>query len=65
MITKHVKPNAMSGQGGIVSKEAPLDASNVMYLYNGEPTRLGYKVETVDGKAVKHRVAKSTGDTID
>ncbi len=69
MISKHVKPNAMSGQGGIISKEAPLDASNVMYLYNGEPTRLGYKVETVEEsgkkKTVKHRVAKSTGDTID
>lgn len=69
MVSKHVKPNAMNGQGGIISKEAPLDASNVMYLYNGKPERLGYKVETVEEggktKKIKHRIAKSTGDTID
>ncbi len=69
MISKHVKPSAMSGQGGIITKEAPLDASNVMYLYNGKPARLGYKVEVVSengkDKKVKHRVVKSTGETID
>jgi large subunit ribosomal protein L24 len=61
MIKKHVKPNAMSGQGGIVSKEAPIDVSNVMYLSGDKVSRIGYKV--VDG--VKHRVAKVNGETID
>lgn len=41
--------------------EAPIDASNVMYLHNGKATRIGFKVE--DGKKV--RVAKSTGEVID
>ena len=31
MVTKHTKPSAQNQQGGIVSKEAPIDISNVMY----------------------------------
>lgn len=65
MIKKHVKANAQNAQGGIVSKEAAIDASNVMYLYKGKPTRIGYTVEVVDGKSVKQRIAKSTGEVID
>lgn len=61
MITKHSKPSAANQQGGIVNKEAPIDISNVMYLYKGKITRVGFKVE--DGKKV--RVAKSTGEVID
>lgn len=60
MITKHTKPSAANQQGGIVNKEAYIDASNVMYLQNGKPTRIGFKVE--DGKKV--RVAKATGEVI-
>lgn len=69
MVKKHVKANAQKAQGGIISKEAAIDASNVMYLYKGKPTRIGYKVETVEKngktKTVKQRVAKSTGEMID
>ena len=61
MVTKHAKPSAANQQGGIVNKEAPIDASNVMYVQNGKATRIGYKVE--DGKKV--RVAKKTGEVID
>ena len=61
MVTKHAKPSASSQQGGIINKEAPIDASNVMYVQNGKATRIGYKVE--DGKKV--RVAKKTGEVID
>lgn len=61
MITKHAKPSATNQQGGIINREAPIDASNVMYVYKGKATRIGYKV--VDGKKV--RVAKTTGDVID
>jgi large subunit ribosomal protein L24 len=60
MVTKHTKPSAANQQGGIVTKEAPIDASNVMLLYNGKATRVGFKVE--DGKKV--RVAKATGEVI-
>ena len=61
MVTKHAKPSASNQQGGIINKEAPIDASNVMYVQNGKATRIGYKVE--DGKKV--RVAKKTGEVFD
>ena len=61
MITKHAKPNAANPEGGIVQKEAPIDASNVMLVYKGKATRVGFDVK--DGKKV--RVAKATGEVID
>jgi len=69
MVTRHQKANAKSPQGGITQKESPLDASNVMYVHKGKPTRIGYKVERkeIGGKMVnvKYRVAKKTGEVID
>ena len=61
MITKHAKPNAANPEGGIVQKEAPIDISNVMLVYKGKATRVGFDVK--DGKKV--RVAKATGEIID
>ena len=60
MVTKHSKPSAANAQGGIITKESFIDASNVMYLQNGKPTRIGFKM---DGDK-KVRVAKATGETI-
>lgn len=60
-VTKHEKPSAANQNGGIVQKEAPIDASNVMYVHKGKATRVGFKIE--NGKKV--RFAKSTGDIID
>ena len=61
MITKHAKPSAANANGGIVQKEAPIDASNVMLVYKGKATRVGFDVK--DGKKV--RIAKATGEVID
>ena len=61
MITKHTKPSAANQNGGIINQEAPIDISNVMYVFKGKATRIGYTEK--DGKKV--RVAKSTGDIID
>ena len=61
MITKHQKPSSGSPQGGIVNKEAFLDVSNVMFLFKGQPTRIGFKL---DGDK-KVRVAKKTGEAVD
>ncbi len=61
MVTKHTKPNAANANGGIVQKEAPIDGSNVMLVYKGKATRVGFDVK--DGKKV--RVAKATGEVID
>ncbi len=60
-VKKHVKPSAINNASGIITKNAPIDASNVMLVVDGKPTRVGYKI--VDG--VKQRIAKSTGDVID
>ena len=61
MVTKHTKPSAANQQGGIVNKESFIDASNVMYLHKGTPTRIGFKM---DGDK-KVRFAKTNGEVID
>ena len=61
MITKHTKPSVANQQGGIIHQEAPIDASNVMYLADGKVSRIGFKME--GDKIV--RVAKATGKVID
>lgn len=61
MITKHTKPSAANQQGGIIHQEAPIDASNVMYVADGKVSRIGFKMEG-DKKV---RVAKATGKVID
>ncbi|MDO5391603.1 MAG: 50S ribosomal protein L24 [Eubacteriales bacterium] len=61
MVTKHSKPSMANQQGGIITKEAPIHVSNVMYLHKGKATRVGYKM---DGDK-KVRFAKATGEVID
>ena len=61
MVTKHTKPSAQNQQGGIVSKEAPIDISNVMYSAKGQAVRVGFAVK--DGKKVS--INKQTGEAID
>jgi len=65
MIKRHTKPNPMLGTpGGIVEKEAPIQASNVA-IFNpttNQADRVGFKV-LEDGKKV--RVFKSNGETVD
>jgi large subunit ribosomal protein L24 len=60
---KHVKPGAVSKEGGIIKIEKPIDASNVMYFdeKTNKPVRLGYKL--VNGK--KYRISKKTGEIVD
>ena len=61
VVKKHTKPSMANQNGGIITKEAPIDASNVMYVHKGKTTRIGFKMEN-DKKV---RFAKSTGDVID
>ena len=65
MIKKHQKPNPYLGQpGGIVEKEAGIQASNVA-IFNpksGKADRVGFSV-LEDGQKV--RVFKSTGEQVD
>ncbi len=65
MIKRHTKPDPQRQQpGGIVEREAPIHASNVM-LYNpatDQGDRVGFKV-LEDGRKV--RVFRSTGEVVD
>jgi large subunit ribosomal protein L24 len=63
MIKKHTKPNPQAGvAGGIVEKEAPIQASNVGIFNPGsnKADRVGFKVEG-DSKV---RIFKSSGEVI-
>ncbi len=46
MIKRHTKPRGVARQAGIIEREAPLDASNVMLICERchKPTRVGYRV---------------------
>lgn len=64
-VTKHSKASQKNPKGGIIHQDSPIDASNVMYLHKGKPTRVGFKtIETKKGLK-KVRFAKSTGEVID
>ncbi len=58
---KHQKQTKQTMQGGIIDRDMPVHASNVMLVHKGKPTRVGYKIQA-DGTKV--RVAKSTGEVI-
>ena len=57
---RHTKPSATNAEGGIISFEAPIAASNVMLLdpASGEPTRIRTQ-QADDG--VRDRVAAKSG----
>ena len=64
-VKKHVKPNPNAGvEGGIIEKEMPMDASNVMLVNpaTGKGDRVGFKLLD-DGKKI--RVFKSNGERVD
>jgi large subunit ribosomal protein L24 len=60
-VKKHTKPNRVQQQGGIIDRDMPVDASNVMLVHKGKPTRVGYRFES-DGRKV--RFAKRSGEVI-
>ena len=62
-VKRHTKPNQKAPQGGIITKEAPLHASNVMLVCPAckKATRVGHK--EVNGKNV--RVCKKCGEVLD
>ena len=64
MVTKHQKSRAQGQPGGIIHKEAAIDASNVMLVCQkcGKPSRSGAKV-LEDGKKI--RTCKKCGEQID
>jgi len=68
LIKRHTKANQQYPQGGIIEKEAPVNASNVMILdpKSSDPTRVGYKIIIDDktGKQRSVRISKSSGEML-
>ena len=62
-VKRHTRQTAQT-EGGILTKEAPIDLSNLAVAdpKDGKPTRVGFKVLD-DGRKV--RFAKRSGDLID
>jgi large subunit ribosomal protein L24 len=63
LVKRHTKQTQQT-EGGILSKEAPIQLSNLAIAdpKDGKPTRVGFKILD-DGRKV--RVAKRSGDLID
>ncbi len=57
---KHQRPTKMTGSGGIIEKDMPIDVSNVAVVSpgDGKPTRVGYRIEA---SGTKIRICKRTG----
>jgi len=58
IMKKHTKPHPKKNpQGGVIEREAPIDASNVMLVCSacGQPTRVGYRLLEGGGKVRKCR----------
>jgi large subunit ribosomal protein L24 len=65
LMKRHTRPNPQKNiQGGIVEREAPIHASNVMLLDpdTNEPTRVGHKT-LPDGRKV--RISRKSGAVVD
>ena len=58
---RHRKATQQNQKAEIVEIPMPIDASNVMLVVDGKPTRIGYKVNA-DGTKV--RVAKKSGKEV-
>ena len=63
MVKRHTRQSGTQ-EGGIISKEGPIQLSNIAIAdpKDGKPTRVGFKILD-DGRKV--RVAKRSGDLID
>lgn len=59
---RHTKPSGQTMQGGIIDKDMPLDASNVMIVCEKDgPTRVGYRF---DDEGEKYRVCVKCGEEL-
>jgi large subunit ribosomal protein L24 len=60
---RHERPTGQTMQGGIIDKDMPIDASNVMILCEEcGPTRIGYRYDN-DGR--KFRVCRKCGSDLE
>ena len=67
VVRRHQKPNPMRGvAGGLISKEMPLDISNIALLNpaTNKADRVGIKLIENEGKVKRVRFFKSNGSVI-
>ncbi|MFO8165551.1 MAG: 50S ribosomal protein L24 [Thermodesulfobacteriota bacterium] len=64
MVKRHTRPGGKNAKGGIIEKEAPIHASNLMLVCGkcAEKTRIGKKI-LEDGSKV--RFCKKCGEILD
>ncbi|KAB2951406.1 50S ribosomal protein L24 [Heliorestis acidaminivorans] len=64
IVKRHTKPTKAMPQGGIMEKESPIDASNVMIYCSkcARPVRIGKKIKD-DGNKV--RICRKCGEVFD
>jgi large subunit ribosomal protein L24 len=60
---KHTRPSQANPEGGIITFEAPIHASNVMLIdpSNNEPTRIRQRI---DADGTKERIAVRSGNPV-
>lgn len=65
IVTRHMRPSQANPEGGIVKKEAPINASNVMLIdpKTNKPTRVGFKKDE-NGKKVRYTVGKNASGAV-
>lgn len=63
LIKRHTKASRNMPQGGIIEKEGPINASNVMLVCpnTGKPTRIGKEILSDGSRA---RVSKRSGEML-
>ena len=59
--SKHAKARRANDKAGIIDRDMPIHASNVMLVHKGKTVRVGYGV---DKSGKKIRVARPSGDAI-
>jgi large subunit ribosomal protein L24 len=59
--SKHQRARRANEQSGIIDKDMPIDASNVMYVHKGKTVRLGY---STDKSGNKVRIARPSGEEL-
>ena len=62
IINKHERPTQENPQGGIMKKEASIHSSNVLYVENDVPVKIGYKFLDNGSKV---RYSKKTNNILD
>jgi large subunit ribosomal protein L24 len=68
LIYRHSRPTQNNPKGGIIEKEAPIDASNVMLFdtRSSKPTRVNYRVLEDPEKKTRNkvRISNKSGEIV-